>query len=56
MQRDCKPRCYYLGIETRREKTGLRPRFSRQAPSRSRAQVSRAVILQRKIRETARSP
>ena len=33
MQRDCKPRCYYLGIETRREKTGLRPRFSRQAPS-----------------------
>ena len=40
IQRDCKPRCYYIGIETRREKTvsyfflsGLRPRFSRQAAS-----------------------
>ena len=21
IQRDCKPRCYYVGIETRREKT-----------------------------------
>ena len=21
IQRDCKPRCYYIGIETRREKT-----------------------------------
>ena len=23
IQRDCIPRCYYIGIETRREKTGL---------------------------------
>ena len=40
IQRDCKPRCYYIGVETRREKTvsffffsGLRPRFSRQEAS-----------------------
>ena len=57
IQRDCKPRCYYIGIETRREKKRfIVPSFlAAFGLRRSRAYVLRAVILQRKIRDCSQS-